>query len=186
VVEGGLDDVVGFVHLRDLLAGFGDHDVTVVGALSRPVLRLPDSRRALPALTEMRLAHAHLAVVVDEYGGSAGIVTLEDLIEELTGDIRDEFDPPGAGRSALPLEAAAQLRLDEFAEATGVALPAGRYDTAAGWLMHRLGRIPHVGDAARLAADDGEGRGAVRITVTRMRGRRVDRVRVERVDAAAR
>ena len=96
VVDGGLDDVVGFVHLRDLLTA---RDPAVrVRALARPVLRLPDSRRALPALAEMRRQGAHLAVVVDEYGGSAGIVTLEDLIEELIGDITDEFDVamPGA------------------------------------------------------------------------------------------
>ena len=192
VVDGGLDDVIGFVHLRDLLAprrGTDPH--TKLRDASRPVLRLPDSRRALPAMAEMRRSGAHLAVVVDEYGGGAGIVTLEDLIEELVGDITDEFDPdsdaggtPEAGiglhlRGAPgrppelpegPVEA--QLRLEEFEEATGVELPEGPYDTAAGWLVAQLGRIPHVGDTAE---HDG-----VRLTVAELRGRRVERVLVSR------
>jgi putative hemolysin len=198
VVDGGLDDVVGFVHLRDLLTA---HDPDVrVRALARPVLRLPDSRRALPALAEMRRQGAHLAVVMDEYGGSAGIVTLEDLIEELIGDITDEFDialrgadadgrgtdPDGNGRGdpaappQLPAEPVeAQLRLDEFAEETGVALPPGPYDTAAGWLVSQLGKIPQEGDAAVL---EDERFGQVRLIVARMRGRRVEALRLERID----
>src|SRR3954471_3933211 len=131
VVDGGLDDVVGFVHLRDLLTA--PDPAARVGSLARPVVRLPDSRRALPALAEMRRDGAHLAVVVDEYGGSAGIVTLEDLIEELVGDITDEFDErhgeggdDDSGPPDLPTEPVeAQLRLGEFADATGVTLPPG-------------------------------------------------------------
>jgi putative hemolysin len=167
VVDGGLDDVIGFVHLRDLLAR-GSHPNRPLRELTRPVLRLPDSRRALPALAQMRREGAHLAVVVDEYGGGAGIVTLEDLIEELVGDITDEFDPAS---SPVPREVDAQLRLEEFAEATGIALPQGPYDTAAGWLISRLGRIPAVGDSAQH-----EG---VRIVVAQMRGRRVERVSLD-------
>jgi putative hemolysin len=186
VVDGGLDDVVGFVHLRDLLTA-PDPGVRV-RALARPVLRLPDSRRALPALAEMRRVGAHLAVVVDEYGGSAGIVTLEDLIEELVGDITDEFDVgrgegggPGEDAAAVQLPAEpvdAQLRLDEFAHETGVALPPGPYDTAAGWVVRELGRIPARGDAAELVD---ERLGRVRLVVDRMRGRRVEALRLEHV-----
>jgi putative hemolysin len=191
VVDGGLDDVVGFVHLRDLLTA-PDPRVRV-RSLARPVLRLPDSRRALPALAEMRRRHAHLAVVVDEYGGSAGIVTLEDLIEELVGDITDEFDAlAGSGEEgdddhrregppelpAAPVEA--QLRLDEFARETGVVLPPGPYDTAAGWLVRELGRIPAEGDAGVF---EDERLGSVRLVVERMRGRRVEALRLERVPA---
>jgi putative hemolysin len=184
VVDGGLDDVVGFVHLRDLLTA--PDPAVRVGSLARPVLRLPDSRRALPALAEMRRVGAHLAVVVDEYGGSAGIVTLEDLLEELVGDITDEFDV-GHGEGAdddnappdLPTEPVeAQLRLGEFADATGVTLPPGPYDTAAGWVVRELGRIPEQGDAAELRD---ERHGTVRLVVDRMRGRRVEALRLERV-----
>jgi putative hemolysin len=187
VVDGGLDDVVGFVHLRDLLTA--PDPAARVGSLARPVLRLPDSRRALPALAEMRREGAHLAVVVDEYGGSAGIVTLEDLIEELVGDITDEFDvghgeagDDDRARPDLPTEPVeAQLRLDEFADATGVTLPPGPYDTAAGWVVRELGRIPEQGDAAELRD---ERHGTVRLVVDRMRGRRVETLRLERVPDA--
>lgn len=183
VVDGGLDDAVGFVHLRDLLAPKAEQDPrTTLGKLARPVLRLPDSRRALPALAEMRRQGAHMAVVVDEYGGGAGIVTLEDLIEELIGDITDEFDPAGhqekadTGPRPLPTEPVdAQLRLEEFAEETGVHLPDGPYDTAAGWLLRELGKIPEVGDTA---SHTDERHGTVRFTVTQMRGRRVEQVQL--------
>lgn len=183
VVDGGLDDVLGFVHLRDLLTPpCAIPPDTPLASLARPIMRLPDSRRALPALAEMRNAGAHLAVVVDEYGGGAGIVTLEDLIEELIGDITDEFDPgTGTPEGARPDGLArplpehpvdAQLRLEEFEEATGVALPEGPYDTAAGWLLYKLGRIPEVGDTAVF--------GDVRLTVAQMRSRRVERVTLAR------
>jgi putative hemolysin len=184
VVDGGLDDVVGFVHLRDLLAPRAEQDPrTPLGRLARPLLQLPDSRRALPALAEMRRQGAHMAVVVDEYGGGAGVVTLEDLIEELIGDITDEFDPAGshedksdAGTRPLPSEPVdAQLRLEEFAEETGVRLPEGPYDTAAGWLLRELGKIPEVDDTATHTDDR---HGEVRFTVTQMRGRRVEQVQL--------
>lgn len=174
VIDGSLDDVVGFVHLRDLLTC---PPQTRVRDLVRPVLRIPDTRRALPALTEMRRGGAHLAVVVDEYGGSAGIVTLEDILEELVGDITDEFDEHAREAAAgIPTgDVDAQLRLDEFTKLTGVQLPDGPYDTAAGWMLHTLGRVPQVADAADLSTDGRH----LRVTVTRMRHRRVEGLRLE-------
>jgi putative hemolysin len=187
VVDGGLDDAIGFVHVRDLFARPTDlAPGTPLRTLVRPIMRIPDSRRALPALAEMRRAGAHLALVVDEYSGAAGIVALEDLLEELVGDITDEFDPrrhehPGQpaedGSRPLPSGAVpAQLRLEEFTEETGIALPEGPYDTAAGWMLSALGRIPTVGDQAR--------HGDILITVTAMRGRRVEEVALARAPVA--
>ncbi len=186
VVEGGLDDAVGFVHVRDLFSAHARSDPgTTLRSLARPLPRVPDSRRALPALAEMRREGYHVALVVDEYGGGAGIVTMEDLLEELVGDITDEFDAAargsrhaegadGDGPRPLPDSPVdAQLRLEEFEEETGVALPEGPYDTAAGWVVAALGRIPVVGDVA--AHED------VVLTVTEMRGRRVERVTLARV-----
>ena len=190
VVDGGLDDAVGFIHVRDLYARPAEVGPdTSVRSLVRPMMRIPDSRRALPAMAEMRRAGSHLALVVDEYGGGAGVIALEDLLEELVGDITDEFDPrraaPGAGPAVpdgqqrpLPADAVdAQLRLDEFEEETGVRLPDGPYDTAAGWMLHTLGRIPQEGDQAR--------HGDIVLTVTQMRARRVERVRLDRVSTTS-
>ncbi len=102
VVGRGQDDVLGFVHIRDLLlsGARGDRGRTV-GDLAREIKRLPGSKNVLAALSEMRREGHHLAIVVDEYGGTDGIVTLEDLIEEVIGDIRDEYDA-GSGRTAPP------------------------------------------------------------------------------------
>ena len=99
----------------------------------------------LAALAEMRASRTHLAVVVDEYGGTDGIVTMEDIIEELVGEIEDEFDP-----AALPPDASVLdglLHREELAGRTGIALPPGPYETLGGFVVHSLGRIPAVGDA---------------------------------------
>jgi putative hemolysin len=171
VVDASPDEVVGFVHLRDLTLRPDVEWNTPVGHLAREVKRLPASKRALPALSEMRREGHHLAVVVDEYGGTAGIVTLEDLIEELVGEIHDEYDAapepaPEAGRG--PAEVDGLLNLNDFAERAGFALPSGPYETVGGFLMARLGKLPAVGDEVRL---DGW-----RMTVASLDGRRVARV----------
>ena len=172
VYQESYDDVIGFVHLRDLLDPDLAGRALVVGEVARPVERLPISKRVLPALSEMRRNGAHLAIVVDEYGGTAGIVTLEDLVEELIGDIRDEYDQEGSARQLVggQVEVDGLLNLDEFAEQTGVGLPEGPYETVAGYVLATLGQLPVVGDAVEV---DGH-----RLTVTEMDARRIARVRV--------
>jgi putative hemolysin len=174
VVRGSHDEVVGFVHIRDLYAPAGGARRGVkVGDLAREVLLLPSTKRVLPALSEMRHSGDHLAVVVDEYGGTAGIVTLEDLIEELIGEIRDEYDVADDEAKRLrggDLEVDGLLNLDDFAEASGQVLPEGPYETVAGCLMSGLGRLPRLGDAVEV--------GGLRLRVARMDGRRIARVRV--------
>jgi len=173
VYQESYDDVIGFIHVRDLL----DPDLVSrsipVGEMVRPVKRLPTSKRVLAALSEMRRDRAHLAIVVDEYGGTAGIITLEDLVEELIGDIQDEYDVEGGGPKQLhggQLEVDGLLNLDEFAEQTGVYLPEGPYETVAGYVLATLGELPEVGATVEL---DGQ-----RLTVTELDGRRIARVRV--------
>jgi putative hemolysin len=173
------DDVVGFLHVRDLYQSGSNGRVRAglkVSDVLRPVKMLPGSKTVLPALSEMRAEGHHLAIVVDEYGGTAGIVTLEDLIEEVVGEIRDEYDEAEPGARQLlggGVEVDALLNLDDFADATGVTLPDGPYETAAGFVVSSLGRVPRLGDAVEA---DG-----VRLSVAAMDGRRVDRLRVTRV-----
>ncbi len=167
VTDGGSDNVVGFVHLRDLLLGTG-----TLADLVRDVKRLPAAKRVLPALTEMRREHQQLALVVDEYGGTAGIVTLEDLIEELVGEIHDEYDdaPDPVMAGLFPAEVEGRLNLADFAERTGFTLRPGPYETLGGYVMARLGRVPVVGDSVEVH-DAG-----VVLRVLALDGRRVARL----------
>jgi putative hemolysin len=160
--------------VRDLLGPDAAANASVpVGRISRPVKLLPISKTVLAALSEMRKERAHLAMVVDEYGGTAGIVTLEDLVEELIGDIRDEYDLEQVQATTLrggEVEVDGLLNLDEFAEQTGIELPEGPYETAAGYVLAALGKLPQIGDQVRVARHT--------ITVTELDGRRVARIRV--------
>jgi putative hemolysin len=176
VMNGSADDIVGFVHVRDLFDPAVATRSVRVGDLAREVLMLPDTAKLLPTLTEMRRRSTHLAIVLDEYGGTAGIVTLEDLVEELIGDIKDEYDEESVETTRLrsgDIEVEGLLNLDDFAEETGVELPDGPYETVGGFLAARLGRVPSAGDETHV---DGH-----KLTVTEMDGRRVARVRVHRV-----
>jgi len=173
VTRGSVDDVIGFVHVRDLLdPGMAGRSVRV-GELARQTLVLPWTRPILAALADMRREGTHLAMVADEYGGTAGIVTMEDLVEELVGDIRDEYDVEEGETTRHrggDLEVDGLLNLDDFEDETGVELPEGPYETVAGYIMAELGRLPGVGDAVDL-----EG---VRLVVRELEGRRVSRVLV--------
>ncbi|GAB3311397.1 hemolysin family protein [Geodermatophilus aquaeductus] len=169
------DDVVGFVHVRDLLLPTHPAGRAVtVGDLAREVKRLPGTAGVLTALSEMRRENQHLAVVVDEYGGTDGIVTLEDLIEEVIGEIYDEYDedvaPEGGEEPGGPHEVDGLLNLDDFAQVTGLRLPEGPYETVAGYVLAELGRLPVVGDAVVA-----EGR---TLTVLELDGRRIARLSV--------
>ncbi|ATO15107.1 HlyC/CorC family transporter [Micromonospora sp. WMMA2032] len=182
VVDGTHDDVVGLVHLRDVLLRPGPDARVTVGELTREVKRLPDSKRVLAALTEMRREGHHLAVVVDEYGGTAGIVTCEDLVEELVGEIHDEgHGPPDAEPAGLPAVVDGRLNLTDFAERTGVPLPAGPYETVGGYVMAALGRLPVAGDEVPVAVDPVDGSGPADpegwlLRVLALDGRRVSRL----------
>ncbi len=169
------DDVVGFVHVRDLfLPNHPAGRAATVGDLAREVKRLPGTAGVLEALSEMRRENHHLAIVIDEYGGTDGIVTLEDLIEEVIGEIYDEYDeevaPDGKQRPGGPREVDGLLNLDDFTEATGLALPDGPYETVAGYVLAELGRLPEVGDTIEV-----EGR---TVEVLELDGRRISRLLV--------
>lgn len=176
VIGRDTDDVIGFVHVRDLLRSTHKSGrATTVGDISRDVLHMPGSKKVLVALSEMRRSHHHLAIVADEYGGTDGIVTLEDLIEEVIGDIRDEYDemPESSRRRGSEVDVDGLLNLDDFAEATGVKLPDGPYETVAGYILSELGHLPDVQDEVRA--------GQHLLTVTAMDGRRIARLHVSLV-----
>jgi putative hemolysin len=171
ITDGSHDDVIGFVHVRDVI--WDDRPDRPIKELAREIKRLPASKPVLAALSEMRRERHTIAVVVDEYGGTAGIVTLEDLIEELVGEIHDEYDdtpallPFGVNQ---PTETDGMLNLADFAERTGITLPAGPYETVGGFIMNALGRLPAVGDLVALES--------YQLIVLALDGRRVARVRL--------
>jgi putative hemolysin len=175
VVRGSHDDIVGFAHVRDILDPSVVERSIRVGQLVRPVAMFPGTKRVIPALMSMRSTGHHLAIVVDEYGGTAGIVTLEDLMEELIGDIRDEYDVEEVESRQLlgeDMEVDGLLNLEDFEDETGVTLPEGPYETVAGYLVATLGRLPEIGDTvlvnqAQLVVSELDGRRISRVTVLR-------------------
>ena len=180
VIRGSSDDVIGFVHVRDLLDPELSGRSLRLSELTRDVLTLPWTRPILAALTDMRREGIHMAMVADEYGGTAGIVTMEDLVEELVGDIKDEYDVDEAETTrhlSGDLEVEGLLNLDDFEDETGIELPEGPYETVAGYLMSELGRIPQQGDEVEY---DGH-----RIVVLAVDGRRVSRLQVSAAPAPA-
>jgi putative hemolysin len=180
VIDESADNVVGFVHVRDLLSPDAAENAGRVSELARPALFLPGTKHVLDALSEMRRDSFHLAIVVDEYGGTAGIVTLEDLVEEVIGDIRDEYDSARSDVIRLRgggLDLSGLINLEDAAEVVGVPLPEGPYETLAGFLIAQLGRLPALGDEV--------GYDGLRFTVQSMDGRRISRVRIEKAEPAA-
>ncbi|QDP95640.1 HlyC/CorC family transporter [Microlunatus elymi] len=176
------DDILGFVHIRDLLNPAMSSRSVPVRELVRPVISLPDTVRVLLAMTELRRQGSHLAIVVDEYGGTAGIVTLEDLVEELIGDITDEYDEPAPEHGPEhDHEVDGLLSLEDFADRTGLQLPEGHYDTVAGFFVARLGRIPELDDEIETVINVDEadaersGRVLLEMRVTELDGRRAAR-----------
>jgi CBS domain containing-hemolysin-like protein len=150
VYDEDLDDLRGFVHVKDLLAVDPDALTEPPGPeMIRPLLVVPESARVDRLLEDMRRGHNHLAAVIDEHGGTAGIVTMEDIVEEIVGEIRDEHDTEADGiRRVSPNRWIVDgvLRPGEIRRSCGVDLPEGEYDTVSGLIMERLGRIPSAGD----------------------------------------
>ncbi|MFB9464040.1 hemolysin family protein [Streptomyces cinereospinus] len=174
-----IDEVVGMVHLKDALAVSAPERLrTPVGRIARPPLLVPETLPVRPLLARLR-SEQPIAVVVDEYGGTAGVVTLEDIVEELVGEVRDEHDghdlpelasaPPEDGRPAW--DADGSCRVDVLRR-TGLDVPEGPYETVAGLVADLLGRIPAVGDRVELPG--------WRLAVRQVGHYRAERVRVVR------
>jgi CBS domain containing-hemolysin-like protein len=174
VVEKGIDDVVGVVHLKTAIAVPRERrDQVPVEALMADAVRVPETVRLDALLEALRQQGLQMAVVVDEYGGTAGVVTLEDVVEELVGEVSDEHDRTRSGVVRLrdgSYVVPGLLRPDEVRARADLAVPDGTaFETVGGYVMARLGRVPRVGDEVDIP-------GAV-LRVDRMEGRRVDRLR---------
>ena len=182
VIDSSRDDIVGLVHLRRAIAvPFERRGDVPAAALMVDAPRVPETVGVGPLLVQLREFGMQMAVVVDEYGGTSGIVTFEDVVEELVGEVSDEHDPRRAGTSQLPDGAWAvpgELRPDELTEVTGLVVPDdGPYETLGGLVMTVLGRIPAVGDEVAVPG--------VRLRIEQMAGRRVERIRVTPTAATA-
>lgn len=175
------DDVLGFVHVRDLL-DIRDPEAKTVADVTREGISLPGTSKLLPSLELLRKRGIHLAVVIDEYGGTDGIVTLEDMTEELVGDIRDEYDLPeekGGERTerttfvngVATIEGG--MTIEDFADLTGIELEDGPYETVAGYFLAHTGKMGEIGDV--LPSDDGYD-----MTVTQVDGRRIETLEIRK------
>jgi len=182
VYKDNLDEIVGIVYAKDVLRQVhsGKNGKKTVKDLARKALFVPESKRVAELLKEMQEEQVHVAIVVDEFGAVAGLVTLEDLLEEIVGEIADEYDreepqvePAGDGKFLVN----ARMPVDELSELLGVDLPQEEWDTVGGLMMGLLGRLPTQGEHVEL-----EG---IRFTAERVKGRRIAKVLVERVEQPA-
>jgi CBS domain containing-hemolysin-like protein len=174
-----LDDIIGVVHVKAAQAvPFADRGRVTLESVMAPIPAVPETRDLEDVLADMRSSRSHLVVAVDEYGGTAGILTLEDIVEEIVGEIDDEYDaetPPHAtDTDAGELVVAGSLHADELADATGFEMPEGDYETLAGFILDQLGAIPEVGESFSYEGWN--------LSVEAVDRRRVSRVRLRRPD----
>lgn len=175
-----LDEIEGVATLRRAIGvPFEKRQEVPAGAVMDPLAVVPETMKLAPLLLTLRDRGAQMALVVDEYGGTSGIVTLEDVIEEIVGEVADEHDRGRHGIreiSAHVWRIPGTLRPDELESYTGVAVPEdGAYETVGGYILSRLGRLPQVGEQVELPG--------TRLTVEQLSGRRIEAIRVEREDA---
>jgi magnesium and cobalt transporter len=181
VVEGERDNVIGILHAKDLLRLYVDEDVDVRDLL-RPAVFIPESKRLNVLLRDFRLNRNHIAVVVDEYGGVAGMITIEDVLEQIVGDIEDEFDFDEESDNLVQIEAGSQgprwrvravTTIEQFNEALGTHYSDREFDTVGGLVTDHFGRVPRRGDVVTM-----EG---LRIEVLRADSRSAQLLLVERL-----
>ncbi|HVM03503.1 MAG TPA: hemolysin family protein [Acidimicrobiales bacterium] len=181
VYDQGIDDVVGIVFVKDLMRAEREgRTAEEVRNLVREAHFVPETKRVTELLREMQRGKFHIAVVVDEYGGTAGLVTLEDLIEELVGEIVDEFDVEEPGVEDLgngEVRVNARMPIDEVNELLGADLPTGDWDSVGGLVFNLLGHVPIEGEAVEV---DGH-----RLVAEKVQGRRIGRVRISKVESPA-
>lgn len=173
VYEETIDNIVGIIYAKDLLKIINKDLNTEVRKLMRPAFYIPETKKVRDLLAELRQAKVHMAIVIDEYGGTAGLVTIEDVIEEIIGDIQDEYDIEEDSIVMLPdggIRADARASIYDINEALEIDLPDDDFETISGLVFQLLGHIPKEGEEISL--------GDIKIKVEKILGRRVDKVRV--------
>jgi CBS domain containing-hemolysin-like protein len=171
-----IDNIVGILYAKDVLAALVKKEPLELKRLIRPPYFVPETKRIDSLLKEFKRRHVHIAIAVDEYGGTAGIVCLEDIIEEIVGEIQDEFDEETeqiVKVSENSWRCDARIRLEDLNEAIGAQLPIGEYDSLAGYVFDLFERIPAAGE--QVTAGD------LRFTVEAMEGHRLTIVRIDRI-----
>ncbi len=181
IFQDSIDNITGILYAKDLMAEMLKEDQRPISHIGRAPILVPESKLIDDLLHELRGSRVHMAIVLDEYGGTAGLITLEDILEEIVGEIADEYDPAGADDEGAQLVDGA-LILDGRAplaalKQIGGHIEAADYDTVAGLVFDRLGRIPEVGDEVSL--------GTLSVVVERMNGRRVVQMRAVTSEPAA-
>src|SRR6266545_1109371 len=176
VYRGSLDEMVGVLHVRDLIEAMHERGIAEVRLeeLIRPAYMVPETKDLAALLTEFRKQNQHMAIVLDEYGNMVGIVTLEDVLEEIVGEIEDEFDLPDESVERLDADTIridGTFPIDDFNEQFGVELPQEDYHTIGGFVFGQLGRAPERGDEVehdglRFGVDEVEGTRIQKLTVT--------------------
>ena len=179
--EGNVDRIVGIVHVRDVLARLGQGEMNFLApSLMREPFFVPESKKIDEAFYAMRAGQTHLSVVVDEFGGTAGLLTVEDILEELVGDIADEHDTK-VEDAFVPLDefsafADARLHTEDLAELWGLELPTGEFDTVGGFVIEQLGRPPVLNEEVSVELESE----TVTLTVRRVKSRRPQRIHIKR------
>jgi CBS domain containing-hemolysin-like protein len=177
VYQGDIDDVVGLAYAKDVLRRLHDGQADKpLADILRPATHMPESMKAAECLREMRRRKTHMVIVIDEYGGTAGLVTLEDLLEEIVGEIADEYDLDEPNVEPLPdgdYRVNARLGIDEVNELLDVELPATEWDTIGGLLFNVVGGVPRDGQEVEFQG--------LRLRAERVQGRRIGRVRIHRL-----
>ncbi|MGA8328969.1 MAG: hemolysin family protein [Mycobacterium sp.] len=190
VIDGDLDETVGIVHVKQVFGvPAAERELTLVTAVAQPVATVPSTLDGDALMGQIRANDLQTAMVVDEYGGTAGMVTVEDLIEEIVGDVRDEHDDatPDFIAAGNGWRVSGLLRIDEVAAATGYHAPEGEYETIGGLVLQQLGRIPVCGDEVQLRGYESDGiphASSWRAKVIRMDGRRIDLLELSQLAGA--
>lgn len=175
-----IDNITGILYAKDVLAALVKKEPLELKRLVRPPYFVPETKKIDSLLKEFRRRHVHIAIAVDEYGGTAGIISLEDIIEEIVGEIQDEFDEEAEQISSIGESAwrcDARIHLEDLNEAIGSELPSDDYDSLAGYVFDLFERIPSVGEQVS--------EGDLRFTVEAMEGHRLITVRIERLEAGS-